>query len=109
MPADFVPTSGIRFCEEDVQQQTNLQHIALQLNPLTAPLCSRRLEHVPEKWKPIFRKGHATTKKSRPFPDSTESGNGLVASARRKRRLARRRLGGDAARMIQSAQRSRRY
>jgi hypothetical protein len=20
-----------------------------------------RLEHVPEKWKPVFRKGHATT------------------------------------------------
>jgi hypothetical protein len=31
---------------------------------------SRRLEHVPEKWKPVFRKGHAITKISRTLPDS---------------------------------------
>jgi hypothetical protein len=39
-----------------VQQQTNLQHIALQLNPLAAPLCSRRLEHVPGKVETDFPK-----------------------------------------------------
>jgi hypothetical protein len=27
------------------------------------------LEHVPEKWKPVFRKGHATIKKVRALPD----------------------------------------
>jgi hypothetical protein len=36
-------------------------------------------EHVPEKWKPIFRKGHATKQKSRAHPDSTKLGCALAA------------------------------
>src|SRR3984885_6476087 len=38
-------------------------------------VCAWILEHVPEKWKPVFRKGHATRKRSGAFPDSTSSGN----------------------------------
>jgi hypothetical protein len=30
-----------------------------------------QLEHIPEKWKPVFRKGHAPTQESRAHPDSS--------------------------------------
>jgi hypothetical protein len=36
-------------------------------------------EHVSEKCKPVFRKGHATTQKSRTHPDSTKLGCALAA------------------------------
>ncbi len=32
------------------------------------------LAHVPEKWEPVFRKGHAPTNESGAHPDSTQSG-----------------------------------
>jgi hypothetical protein len=32
------------------------------------------LEHVPEKWKPAFRKGHATTKSFRASSEKEETG-----------------------------------
>ena len=32
----------------------------------------RRLAHVPEKWKPVFRKGHAQKQESRAHPDSSD-------------------------------------
>jgi branched-chain amino acid transport system substrate-binding protein len=51
----------------------------------------QRLAHVPEKWAPVFRKGHAPTQETRAHPDSTEPGcvlatsrslvNGLIAAA----------------------------
>src|SRR5262249_48867658 len=34
----------------------------------------RRLAHVPEKWVPVFRKGHAPINESGAHPDSTRSG-----------------------------------
>jgi len=38
-------------------------------------------EHVPEKWKPVFRKGHATEQESRAHPNSVESGCALALRA----------------------------
>src|SRR6185295_6123849 len=35
------------------------------------------LAHVPEKWEPVFRKGHAPINESRAHPDSTQSGCAL--------------------------------
>ncbi len=37
-----------------------------------------KLAHVPEKWEPVFRKGHAPINESRAHPDSTQSGCALV-------------------------------
>ena len=37
-----------------------------------------RLAHVPEKWVPVFRKGHAQTQKSRAHPGSSEPGWALA-------------------------------
>jgi uncharacterized protein (TIGR02186 family) len=39
------------------------------------------LEHVPQKWKPVFRRGHATAQESRAQPDSTKSGCALAVFA----------------------------
>jgi hypothetical protein len=39
------------------------------------------LEHVPEKWAPVFRKGHATTQESRAHPDSIQTGCALGRDA----------------------------
>jgi NitT/TauT family transport system ATP-binding protein len=39
-----------------------------------------QLEHVPEKWNPVFRKGHATTQETRAHPDSIESACALAPS-----------------------------
>src|SRR6476620_12231348 len=36
------------------------------------------LAHVPEKWIPVFRKGHAQTQESRAHPDSTRTGCALL-------------------------------
>src|SRR5216684_6928836 len=36
-----------------------------------------RLAHVPEKWEPVFRRGHAPINESRTHPDSTQSGCAL--------------------------------
>ena len=38
----------------------------------TRPL-GRPVAHVPEKWEPVFRRGHAQTKESRAHPDSGQS------------------------------------
>jgi arginase len=40
-----------------------------------------RLAHVPEKWDPVFRKGHAPLNESRAHPDSIQSGCALAAGA----------------------------
>src|ERR1700733_592029 len=37
-----------------------------------------KLEHVPEKWKPVFREGHATANKARAHPELTYSGCALA-------------------------------
>src|SRR5437016_1329154 len=37
-----------------------------------------RLAHVPEKWEPVFRKGHAQTQQSRAHRDSIQSGRALA-------------------------------
>ena len=37
-----------------------------------------KLAHVPEKWEPVFRKGHAPINESRAHPDLTQSGCALV-------------------------------
>src|SRR6476661_1487255 len=39
------------------------------------------LAHVPEKWIPVFRKGHAQTQESRGHPDSIETGCALALHA----------------------------
>jgi len=46
-----------------------------------SPMTCSVMEHVPEKWKPVFRKGHATEQESRAQLDSTESGCALAAAA----------------------------
>ena len=37
----------------------------------------QELAHVPEKWEPVFRKGHAPINESRAHPDSSQSGCAL--------------------------------
>jgi sulfur-oxidizing protein SoxA len=54
--------------------------LAIVCGPLAA------LAHVPEKWTPVFRKGHAPTQETRTYPGSTEPGYVLaeVAAPERK-------------------------
>ena len=49
---------------------------------MNAIVLSERLqpEHVPEKWNPVFRKGHATTQETRAHADSIESACALTPS-----------------------------
>src|ERR1700743_106416 len=52
---------------------------------LTLEAC---LEHVPEKWKPVFRKGHATTKRSTEMRSRSRLGRPRIRNrALRKRTL----------------------
>jgi len=64
---------------EAVARMTGAAH-ALANPPFTVSLCAadEPLEHVPEKWKPVFRKGHATEQESGAHPDSIESGCALA-------------------------------
>ena len=49
------------------EQRIELLHKTSLPNSV-APGC--QLEHVPEKWEPVFRKGHAPMQESRAHPDS---------------------------------------
>jgi uncharacterized protein len=67
----FVPEVGLDLVREQMQR----------LHALWALRSQPGLAHVPEKWEPVFRKGHAPLNESRAHPDSTQSGCALVPPA----------------------------
>jgi protein ImuB len=67
-----LPTDRIRR-ERACAKQGDVRHEARNALPPA---------HVPEKWTPVFRKGHAPIKESRGHPDSIQSGCPLVVVAK---------------------------